>query len=164
MAMRRRLGIHKAAAKGHTRLITTCLRDDPTVDRDAQDPAGKTPLYIASAKGYSSVVKVLLEAGADVNCRCGPFQITALFAACINQRYDVLRDLVKAGGNLNLSGVDGKTLLHVTVNARRSKDLVELVALGADLNVRDKQGFTPLMESTRLSTPGAIYAQILGET
>lgn len=38
-----------------------------TVDIDQRDPAGITPLMMAACKGYSHIVKVLLETEANVS-------------------------------------------------------------------------------------------------
>ncbi|CAL4190584.1 unnamed protein product, partial [Meganyctiphanes norvegica] len=42
-------------------------------DINWQNPDGYTPLHVASSKGHSTIVKLLLNANADVNIASGSF-------------------------------------------------------------------------------------------
>ncbi len=56
---------------------------------------GWTPLHVACEKGHASVVRLLLERGADVNARDGKGR-TALVLAGQQGHKDVVRLLVEA--------------------------------------------------------------------
>ena len=62
--------LHDAAAtKEDNSAVIQRLLDDPRVDISSADMSGSTPLHLAAIKGTSANIRVLLEAGADVNQR-----------------------------------------------------------------------------------------------
>ena len=63
---------------------------------------------MASVKGYQSVVKLLLNAGASVNS-INIISKSALFDAAFNNQMAVLKILMEAGADINYIGNDGKT-------------------------------------------------------
>jgi hypothetical protein len=62
-----------------------------------------SPLYCASSLGLRSIVKLLLEAGAEVNTQGGKYG-TALQAASQNGSSEVVKLLLEAGADLNTHG------------------------------------------------------------
>jgi uncharacterized protein len=120
------------------------------------DFTGQTPFLTASLAGDLAVMRLLLEYGAD------PYVptfggTTALMAAAginwvVDQTYDegpkALMDAVKLcyelGMDVNAVNSMGLTALHGAAN-RGSDDIIQfLVAKGAKLDVKDKEGRTPL--------------------
>ena len=55
------------------------------------------PLHTASSKGNVSIVKMLIEAGADVE-RCSVFECTPLLYACIEGHKEVVDYLIREAG------------------------------------------------------------------
>lgn len=119
-----------------------------------------TPLMIASRDGNLPVVNYLLEQKAKVNKIS--HQETALIYAAKNERtafleinspkttakidgyYECAKSLVLHGANLNVQDEDGFTALMHTRPFSKIFDL--LLEFHADLNIRDKQGKTFLMQ------------------
>jgi uncharacterized protein len=78
-------------------------------------PGGLTPLLLAARQGSLESVRVLVEAGADVNVT-DPAAISALLSAIINGHYDVAGFLLEKGTNPNLADTDGRTALFAAVD------------------------------------------------
>lgn len=77
----------------------------------ANGDLGLTPLYIACSRGHCSVVKLLLEKGAEVNVTCtGDFR-TPLMTASYNGRKDVVQILLEAGADYDFQDRLGNTAL-----------------------------------------------------
>ncbi len=98
------------------------------------------PIHDAAMDGDAQQIRLLLEAGADVNAPDplgGPLYL-ALFA----QHNDAALVLIEAGADPNYVGMMGSTLMLV-VQLGNDDILNSLLAAGADPNVGDGQ--TPLM-------------------
>lgn len=93
---------------------------------------GLTPLLYAAREGCTECVKLLIEAGADIN-KTDPESVTPLLMATLNARWDSARLLIEAGawldkwdyyGRFPLYGaVDYNTLPHGGRPDRLSDDL-----------------------------------------
>jgi ankyrin repeat protein len=127
--------------------------DGPGVN--AKDNNGWTLLMFAAHDGQASRVKALLAAGADVNAKDGKRE-TALLKAVFVARGEKIYTSDKMPPdvclNRRLMGLPGCTLR--VENTRQlaagagSPDCVKaLIAAGADLNARDRDGMTALIES-----------------
>ena len=62
------------------------------------NPPLHPPLHIACVKGYVSIVKMLIEAGADVDRRSGVFNYTPLHNACVGGHKEVMDYLIREAG------------------------------------------------------------------
>jgi hypothetical protein len=94
-------------------------------------------------------IKVLLDAGADVNAIDDEGN-TPLHNACFESHLEIVRLLLESGANVNAKNYEqpfwyGHTPLHY---AAGSKNNVEIIGLllnsGADINAKDYEGDTPL--------------------
>lgn len=92
------------------------------------------PLYCASRWGWTDVVKVLLDHGADVNLVGGPIG-TALQAAALGGRLEIVQLLLKHGARINhVVGSHGTALSAAASNGQ--DDVVRLLlGAGADVNI-----------------------------
>ena len=61
----------------------------------------KNALHIASEKGFTDIVEVLLNNGAEVNSISSSDQTTALVLACQNNKVELLQLLLKYGAHIN---------------------------------------------------------------
>ena len=73
---------------------------------------GATPLYATSQAGYETIVRALIEAGADVN-KAMINNSTPLIVAAQNGQEAVVRTLLDAGAYVNQKAVGGETPLSV---------------------------------------------------
>lgn len=97
-----------------------------------------------NANARSTIIKALIDAGADVNAK-DTYGDTPLSSACIwGASPDEIRMLIKAGADLEAKGENGETPL---MRAAFYSDLVvtrTFLEAGADVNARDNAGWTPL--------------------
>jgi ankyrin repeat protein len=116
-----------------------------------------TPLLAAVHKHDSGEALKLIRSGVDLNAK--PCGLTALFEATVYGDTKVVEELLAKGANV-LDGVDASPL-SVAAFYCREDILPLLIAHGADVNVIDKDGYTPLMGSTQNCTDGAFAAVLL---
>jgi ankyrin repeat protein len=116
---------------------------------DGQLGAGATPLMRAAKSVDVAVMRALLDRGANARLatRTGT---TALMFAAGSGRGKPARDLVEAiglcldhGAEIDAANANGQTAMHLAVD-QSDEVLKFLAARGASVDVRDRQGRTPL--------------------
>jgi uncharacterized protein len=129
---------------------------DPTLG------AGATPLMRAARNGDLPLMRLLLEKGADPNRRTRAGMTALLFSMAPGRRKSA-KDAVEAvkacldgGADVNAVNEVGETPLHAAV-AQGPAMVALLAERGAKLDVKDKQGRTPLdvAISAGAAAPGA---------
>ena len=106
---------------------------------------GSTPLLFAARSGDADSVRLLVDAGADVNDAL-PNGITALVEAAHSGHEDAGIALLEKGANPNLAQA-GYTALHAAVLRSGVRLVQALLAHGADPNVRMTKG-TPVRRNS----------------
>jgi hypothetical protein len=108
------------------------------------------PLIVACSQAMknSEVIGFLLEAGAEVDAT-DPWGDTALCHAVAWQAKGILRMLLDKGANVNIFSPTNAPLLQVIAEGHGSGSYLPVVVdwlleAGADLNVRDGAGRTPM--------------------
>jgi ankyrin repeat protein len=113
-------------------------------DVNAKDSRGATPLMYAAAFGNARQMKLLLEAGADVNAR-NTFNATALIWAggdAVKSRL-----LIEHGADINVRTQQGRTALVRAAKRNGNADLVRLLLeKGADVKA---PGDTTLIQAAQ---------------
>ena len=126
--------------------------------QDSMLGAGTTPLLRAAKAGDIPAMKLLMAKGADVNLatRAG---ITPLMAAAgvgtkeedATGRFKTEDDAIQAvdlclaaGADINAANSNGQTALHAAAQRGQDKILQHLIGKGANVNAKDRRGFTPL--------------------
>jgi ankyrin repeat protein len=104
-------------------------------------------------------VKMLLEAGADVNIRVS-FNNCTLLMRALSKNIDLVRlkEILKNNINLELRGNRNWTAIGYAVCYHRNPEATKLlIEKGANVNIRDRDGDTPLIAAAAWSkTPGKI--------
>jgi ankyrin repeat protein len=77
---------------------------------------GFAAIHYAVRDGYPDAVKVLLEAGTDINLRTAGDRSSPMLVALINGQYDIALDLLARGADPNLASDDGVAPLFATIN------------------------------------------------
>jgi ankyrin repeat protein len=103
------------------------------------------PLIMAAYKGYTDIVKLLLEAGADVTVVDPGMKATALHAAAYAGHAEAAKLLIEHGIDIDKQGpYNGYTALHDAIWQNNVGTAEVLIDAGANLNIRSHAGETPL--------------------
>ena len=175
-----------AGADPHARIeYSYSYMDDPFLARSMEDPplvdpVGATPLLLAAASGDVESMRILAEvsetraktiggatafmlaagAGAERGARKeGPALEAVKFALEIGAG-DVDDRLIEIAADGPAKGIaDGRTALHFAANLGWSEVIRFVAQKGADINVQDRYGMTPL--TIALGDPeGSYYRQV----
>jgi hypothetical protein len=163
-------GLHAAAAKGDAGEIERLIAAGESVN--AQDAHTRTPLHVAAHFGHQAaaqaldaqrydivtiaavnndvpMLKLSLAGGTNPKAITSPYQGTALIAAAHLGHAEVVRLLIAAGAPLDHVNNLGWTALMESIvlgngGKNHTDSLEALVKAGANLNIPDRQGVTPL--------------------
>ncbi|MCJ7822861.1 MAG: ankyrin repeat domain-containing protein, partial [Armatimonadetes bacterium] len=94
-------------------------------DVNVRDKWGITTLHRAVGMGQTAVVKVLLEAGADVNAAEPEGGMTPLHSAANRGQTEAAKLLLEAGADVNAKAKGGETPLSLAV-ARGNTEVANL--------------------------------------
>jgi ankyrin repeat protein len=105
----------KAAKSGNAGRLLDLLENDPNL-LDARDKDGSTALHCAIWKGHQAVVKLLLDAGANVNAHNNNdhWGTTPLHAAAHANQAAIAQMLIESGADVNARDKEGRSPLDHT--------------------------------------------------
>jgi ankyrin repeat protein len=129
-----------AAAAGHAEIVAELIKAGANIN--ARDQDARTPLDKARLGGHSAVVKLLVAAGAKDPVPTTPFN--AMWRAIEDGRDDQVRALLAGGFNASSANEDGMAALLYALRLKRKAVVRTLLQSGANVNQRDRFGFTPL--------------------
>ena len=159
--------LHLASEAGRdTAVISLLLGAGAGVQ--ARDSRNYSPLHKAAEGGTPSVVRALLQAGAEVDARAKGFSVdygwdwTPLhLAAGQNADPEVAGALLAAGADLHARGDAGQTPLHQAALNENPAIAALLLEARADVNARGSTGRTPLHEAAERNPNPAVLAVLL---
>lgn len=93
--------IFRASRDGDAHKVLSLIGASPS-SLHAQTPFG-TPLHMAASRGDLTLVKALLEMGADINSRGGTFDGAPINVAASEGQVSVVEYLVECGAELDVS-------------------------------------------------------------
>ncbi len=111
--------LHTAAYNGHTNVVKFLLDNDIEVDQ--RDGEGKSALIHAASGPFAETVKVLLDAGADVNLADQTEGFTALMTAAAEGQLEVVKLLMERGADPTMQDVDEDTALSFAIKRRQTE-------------------------------------------
>jgi cytohesin len=118
-------------------------------DPNATGTGGTTPLADAALKGDLNGVRALLAHGARPNA-ISQAGTQPIHDAALGDNAEVIRELVTHGADVNArTRNENQTPLHMAAAMGKMKAVEALVALGADLAIKDSRGRTPLEAAER---------------
>lgn len=141
--------------KGNTPVHLAVMNRDPWIldlflmgaaDCNIKNNEGLTPLQCEVLKdGKYDFVRVLIDAGADVNVKSGVNSRTVLHLAARQDHSELMEDLVVGGANVNAQDSQGRTPLHyLAMDDCRARSFDVLLRNGADVDVTDECGKKPM--------------------
>jgi ankyrin repeat protein len=118
-----------------------------TLESDRCRVFGATPLVHAAQCGSNVAIKLLLQAGADVNAR-DPGCNSALLASIIDRKPETTELLILFGADVNMADKEGDTaLMHACLRSHTTAQL--LIRSGAYVDAKMTNGWTALMVAAR---------------
>lgn len=147
--------IHLVASRGDSAIAAQLIEQG--ADIAALDAAGRTPLHVALARGKTEVAATLLEAGAADDLQQ---LMIALAGEGVNDR-DTIDLLIARGVDPLARDAAGNTVLHEAVRADNRLVLRRLIHHGADLDVTDGEGRSPLALAKELDADDEIVDMLM---
>ncbi|KAK3869071.1 hypothetical protein Pcinc_025597 [Petrolisthes cinctipes] len=136
--------LHYAAQQGHSEIVEFLIGKgaDPNCRTKHKD----LPLHYAAMKGHHKCCAVLAQYYKETEE--GNHDTPIMLAAGRGYRH-CLNVLFTTCVNVNYNNSKGNTALHMAVSVKGDfdKTVSMLVSMGADLNIQNKLGNTPLMEA-----------------
>lgn len=136
------MAIMRAAERGsedHCWILLT--RSDVSVD--VQDAAGNTALIMAARNGHHSIMRFLLQMGANINTVTTE-NMTALHHAAKSSHDAAVRELLDGGAYIEAKDATQSTPLALAIKNGSNTVVSTLLQRGADVNIVDESGMTPL--------------------
>ena len=148
--------LNAALHSGHLKIALFLL--ERGADGENGGMAGQTALYMASSRGYTEVVRSLIDRGADLKVKCNALdeyrrhvQWTPLLVALEKGRLEIARILLERGADVNYADNRGWSALHIT-GRRPSIDPAQfklLLDYGANIDASDTwRGETALHDAS----------------
>jgi ankyrin repeat protein len=120
---------------------------------NGRDESGRTALIDAASRGQAEAVRMLLDAGADVEAKTKIEKKTALLLAADQGHVKIVQMLIGNRSNVNARDGNGKTALIIAA-ARGHTDIVQLLLeKGADVIAKDQFENTALRNAEKYGGP-----------
>lgn len=138
------LDIFEAASIGDNKRVNQLLDKSPEF-LNSFSSDGFTALGLASFFGYLSLLKLLLDKGANPNIASNnQFKVAPIHSACAISAFDIVELLIKHGADVNAKQMQGVTPLHSAAHNGQTKLSKLLIDNGAEINAKMENGQTPL--------------------
>lgn len=139
----------QAVSSNSVSLVSEFLRDG--------EPPCDYVLFLSIRRKANATLRVLLEAGADLNAIEHPKAggCTPLMRSIHAKNMAAFRMLLKAGASINKGG-SWETPLHVAAQEGSVDFAKACIAAGAKIDARDRAGNTPLMLAANMGHVGVV--------
>jgi len=140
----RNIDVIKAAATGSNEALKALYLAGADMNaRDQYDELGHTPAHLAAKNGFDSTIKILHQAGVNMNIK-DRFGYTPTHTAAIYGHDSTIKTLHEAGANMNIKNAGGNTPAHFAAENNSDRTFKTLRSLGADMNIKNNAGYTPV--------------------
>lgn len=134
--------LYIASGYEHFEIVKVLLSSGALVNQPYGEQKG-TPLQRAASRGYSNIVRELIEFGADVSIE-NNVKNTALHYAAVSGKIDIIKQLIAAGEDINHRGYDNSSALVMAIKNKCFDAAKFLMEAGADVNLRNQHSDSPL--------------------
>jgi len=115
----------KAAEAGNLEIVNDCLVAG--ADVNVKLSTGATPLMLATFDGHTDIVRLLLENGANPNCKFPGKNVTPLMIAAQNNHIEIIRLLLGKGADPKATTNEGVTAMYIA-EQNCHIEIIELLA------------------------------------
>jgi ankyrin repeat protein len=141
---KQKLDIFEAASIGDSATVRNLVSKNPELLNSFSED-GFTVLGLASFFGHLSIVKLLLDKGANPNIASNnQFKVAPIHSACAISHFDIADLLIRHHADINAKQMQGVTPLHSAAHNGQTKLSELLIDNGADINAKMDNGQTPL--------------------
>nr|XP_032816806.1 caskin-1-like [Petromyzon marinus] len=132
---------------------------------DITEPNSTTPLHLAAKNGHKDIIRLLLNAGIDINrqTRSG----TALHEASLYGKTEVVRLLIDAGVNVHIRNTYNQTALDIVnqfTGSQASKEIKHMLReASAVLQVRAVKDFSNVYDPESLTVKAGDTITVVGQ-
>ena len=142
-------------------LVSLSMQLASSVDIDAVDGRGRTAVMAATHGNHPDVVKLLIEAGADIHIQDNMNDNPFLYAGA-EGLLEILRLTIAAGANTKLvNRYGGSALIPACHHGYPDCVLELLTTTDVDINHVNNLGWTALIEAVILSDGGPVHQRIV---
>ncbi len=142
-----------AADAGNMEIVVACLkkRAPPAIqiNLDLLNNSKKTALLVATQKGHTEIVGVLLANGANPNIKDGN-GMTALMWAAYKGNTKLVEEILKNNCDINLENDRKQNALILAAEEGHVEIVKKLLAKGAKIDIQDKAGKTALTSAAKM--------------
>ncbi len=148
---RRQTALIAAAYGGHVEIARRLIAAGAPVNAEGDTPNGA--LMIACVRGNVALARILVAAGADVNAS-NQYGGNCIIPAAERGHVEIVREMLKTKINVNhVNRLGWTALLEAVILGTGGPAHVEIVRLliagGADPNIADRDGVSPLAHARR---------------
>ncbi|OCT86759.1 hypothetical protein XELAEV_18020448mg [Xenopus laevis] len=134
--------LHLASKNGHAEVLQKIV--ETRVDLNERNTEGMTALHLATEGGYFDCVRILLDAGCEVNIQTEQKGMNSLHYCAFHGYEDIGRILIEAGININAVNHRKSTALHISILQNFPAMVKLLIDFECDLDIPDYRLQTPL--------------------
>ena len=138
------------ACKNRQKSIIKVFLNSKKIDINERDDMGRTGLFYSCGEGDREIVKLLIEAGADVNLgdNNSITPLHKLFKNGGDKIADMTELLMENGADPNSKNIDGETPLMLLSNIWREEEGIEALEIlenyNVDISITNNKGETAL--------------------
>jgi len=128
------------------------------VNIDELDDRDFSAIGVAASLSLNDIVKVLVDAGADINQKQGEFKQTLIMLALHDDNTELVKYLINKGVDVKAQAKDGETALYLAASYGNIEAADALLRAGADIDKENSNGFSPLFRAIQKEkTDMALY-------
>ena len=150
----------QAIADNDVALVHALLQHGADPSKCHHCDCSSTPIQHAAENGLSTLAKVIVSAGADIEARTGEHGNTPLLSAIMSEHRETAVALLELGANPNARDKSGASALEMAVRCNDVRLVLALIKNGAFVDCMSANGWTPLHVAAGLDHPTAIAALV----